>query len=192
MCLDNKENPIQRCYYGACHKSNIFKCDCPLCHNDHVVTNGIGQDGSLDTAMVCGSNHQSYENRCVLTRDSCKLETRIKELYKGKCSKWKHNVFFSSVGYQHNIIFIVSRKQFRVDILLTSSPCKQNLFQIMFIHLLITGSALQIATHFADFADTSKKNNNKQKPLINYGVKTLKHEQLGAFLKFSKWKNIYI
>ena len=72
MCKDKV------CYYGNCKNSHIKRCDCPVCN----------QNGKNLGGMVCGSNHQTYESYCVMTKDSCEKKKVIKMLYNGPCSKW--------------------------------------------------------------------------------------------------------
>ena len=91
ICIENK-----KCYYGECLHSNIDKCECPLCHDNDI--------GVKDGGLVCGSNSQSYENHCVLTRDACKQLEPFKKKYDGKCSKcsqqtYKLNEFSDIVGF---------------------------------------------------------------------------------------------
>ena len=73
-----------RNYYGTCtvaaDGSGTAQCQCPK-----------AEDCSSSVRELCGDDGKTYENRCRLEAESCRIKKRIEIKARGLCSKFSAN-----------------------------------------------------------------------------------------------------
>ena len=73
-------------YYGTCtvapDGSGTAQCQCPKV-----------EDCPSSVRELCGDDGKTYENRCRLEAESCRIKKRIEIKARGPCSKFSANLY---------------------------------------------------------------------------------------------------